>query len=89
MRFYGYSEEGFYDLALRQVNDLVEQIEYTYEMSEKFGSPPKIESKGPTDAELLEAADKHDIKLPPRVRYQLGDKNWKRGEQEYEKSDNA
>jgi len=90
MRFYGYSEEEFYNLSKRQVGDLVEQIKYTYEMSEDFGKPPRIKKgQGPTDADFLEAAERYNISLPPRVRFQLGDKNWQKEGQEYEKSDNA
>jgi len=78
-RFYNRTEVEFLDLSPRQVGKLVEHIRYVYEMSEDFGKPPKQIKKGPSDSELLAEADKFGIDLPPKVRYQMGDSNWKGG----------
>lgn len=57
------------------MNRLIAQVPYVYEQSEKFAKPPPKESIF-KDLELLKAAKEFGIKVPPKVKYQMGDPDW-------------
>lgn len=74
-RFYFFSEEEILNLSFRLMNELISQIPYVYEQSEKFAKPPKKEPIS-KDQEFLKAAKDFGVKVPPKVRYQMGDSGW-------------
>lgn len=59
------------------MNKLISQVPYVYEQSEKFAKPPKPhKDSGQENQELLKTAERFGIKVPSKVKYQMGDPDW-------------
>lgn len=70
---YGFTPWQIRDLTMAQLSMYLDQIPYVLETSQEFGKPPRREAP---PSEVADLAERCGIRVPPRVKYQLGIEMW-------------